>query len=272
MTSLKIKLLGEFGAWHGEERIEEWGGQKPRSLLKLLLTRPGRAFSKDEIGEALWPGRTSEAADRRLRITVSQLRRALEPELGRGSESRYVLSRRPGYSFDERAECEVDAWRFEEHRQRAEAAHEAGELDEAIREYRQALDLARGEFLAEEPYEDWAAQAREEWHEDRLAVLSGLAGCLALKGRYSQAVEALGRALALDGHREELHRRLMLYHYCSGEQGLALRAYRDYAGVLKEELGAAPSPELARLKEQIEKREVPGVDEGGGATPSRAAR
>src|SRR3712207_1481483 len=53
----------------------------------------------------------------------------------------------------------------------------------------------------------------------------------------------------------------MLYQYCAGEQGLALRAYRDYAKMLKEDLGAAPSPELVRLKEQIEKRDVPGVDE-----------
>ncbi len=69
-------------------------------------------------------------------------------------------------------------------------------------------------------------------------------------------------ALEADGYREELHRRLMLYHYCSGEQGLALKAYRRYAKLLKEELGVAPSPELARLKARIEARDVPGVDEG----------
>lgn len=262
VAELKIKLFGEFGAWRGEVPIEEWGGQKPRSLLKLLLTQPGRAFSKDEIVEALWPGVSLQDADRRLRITVSLLRRALEPDLGRGSDSRYVLSRRPGYSFDERADCEVDARKFEKHRQRAESAQEAGELDDAIREYREALDLAaQGEFLAEEPYEDWAMEAREEWGERRLAILSNLAECLALEGRYSEAIEACERALTLDEYRDELHRRLMLYHYCAGEQSLALRAYREYARMLKEELGAAPSPELVRLEEQIEKRDVPGVDE-----------
>ena len=263
VANLKIQLFGEFRVWRGDGPIqgEEWGGRKPRSLLKLLLTRPGRAFSKDEIVEALWPGVSLQDADRRLRITVSQLRRVLEPDLERGSASRYVLSLRPGYAFDERSDCEVDAWEFREHRQRAGAAQEAGELDDAIHGYRQALDLARGEFLAEEPYEDWAMDAREEWQEDELAALSGLAECLALKGRYSEAIEASERALALDEYRDDLHRRLMLYHYCAGEQSLSLRAYRDYARVLKEELGAAPSPELVRLKEQIEKRDVPGVDE-----------
>jgi hypothetical protein len=105
------------------------------------------------------------------------------------------------------------------------------------------------------------------WRQERsgtsnyLFVLSNLAECLALKGRYTEAIEFCKKALELDGYREELHRNLMLYHYCGGEQALALKAYRDYAQTLKEELGTEPSPELMRLKEQIESRDVPGVDE-----------
>ena len=58
MAALEIKLFGEFRVWRDGELIEseEWDRQKTRSLLKLLLTRPGHVFSKDEIVEALWPG------------------------------------------------------------------------------------------------------------------------------------------------------------------------------------------------------------------------
>ncbi len=57
MTELKISLFGEFRVWRDGEliRSEGWNRQKTRSLLKLLLTRPGRVFSKDEIIGALWP-------------------------------------------------------------------------------------------------------------------------------------------------------------------------------------------------------------------------
>ncbi|MDQ4042476.1 MAG: AAA family ATPase [Actinomycetota bacterium] len=262
MASLKINLFGEFRVWRDEGPIEsdEWGRQKARSLLKLLLTRPGYAFPRDGILEALWPGVPPKGAEHSLRMTVSLLRRTLEPDLKRGPDSRYILRKRPGYLFNEQADCEVDAWEVEKHRRSAEAAREAGELDEAITEYRAALDLAQGEFLAEDPYEDWAMEARQEWHERRLVILSNLAECLALGGRYSEAIEAATRALALDRYREDLHRRLMLYHYCAGEQAMALQAYRSYAKTLKEELGTAPSPELTRLKAQVEARDVPGVD------------
>jgi len=263
VAGLEIHLFGEFQVLRGEDLVEreEWGRQKSRPLLKLLLTRPGRAFSRDEILEALWSDVSPEAGERSLRATVSMLRKALEPGLERGSDSRYVLRRSPGYSFDGRAECWVDAWEFEERQHKAEVAWEAGRLGDAIERYRETLDLVRGEFLAEDPYEEWAIEARQEWHERHLSILSSLAECLALRGKYTQAVEVCNRALVLDCYREDLHRRLMLYHYCAGEQALALRAYRDYADTLKEGLGTAPSLELTRLKERIENRDVPGVDE-----------
>src|SRR5947209_1796415 len=109
MSSLKIKLLGEFEVWRGEGPIEshEWGRQKTRSLLKLLLTRPGRAFSRDEILDTLWPNTLPEAAGQSLRTTVSLLRKVLEPDLKRGSDSRYIIRQRPGYLFDWTSDCEV---------------------------------------------------------------------------------------------------------------------------------------------------------------------
>lgn len=263
MTNLKIDLFGEFRVRRGESLIEgeEWDRRKTRQLLKLLLTRPERPFSRDEILDALWPDASPTAAERSLWVTVSLLRRALEPGLARGSDSRYVVRRRPGYAFDSRAGCEVDAWEFDRRCEKAEAARQSGELNEAIREYRGALDLVRGEFLAEDLYEEWAARPRQRYRERHLSALEGLSECLARKGRYTEAIEFCDRALELDRYREELYRRLMLYHYCAGEQGLALRAYRDYSGRLEKELDAAPSPELARLRKQMEARDVPGVDE-----------
>lgn len=262
VASLKINLFGEFQVWRGGDLIqsEEWNRRKTRSLLKLLLVHPGRAIPRDVILEALWPGVPPKAAERSLRVTVSLLRRALEPDLERGSDSRYVLQRQPGYLFDRGARCKVDAWEFEEHQRRAKAAREQERLEEAIEEYRAGLGLLKGEFLSEEPYEDWAMEAREEWRERHLSVLSDLAECLALKGRYTEAIEACNRAMELDRYREEIHRRLMLYHYCAGEQTLALQTFRTYARMLKEELGVAPSPDIVGLMEQVAVRDVPGVD------------
>ena len=262
LEGLNINMFGEFRVWRGEDLIErkEWGSQKTRPLLKLLLTRPGHAFSRDEIIEALWPGVSPEAGERSLRAAVSQLRRVLEPDLERGSGSHYILSQSPGYSFDESSGAWIDTREFEKHLDRAEAARQDERLVEAVNEYQEALELVQGEFLEEDPYEEWAISARDHWREQRLAALSALAECHALRGHYTEAIEICDRALALDRHRDDLYRQLMLYHYCAGEQALALQAYRRYARMLEEELDTVPPPELTRLKEKIEVRDVPGVD------------
>ena len=137
--SLKVSMFGQFRVWRGETSIEngEWDRQKTRSLLKLLLTRPGRAFSKDEIFEALWPDLGPEAAGRSLRVTVSKLRKVLEPDLGRGTDSRYIFSQRPGYLFDRQADCRVDAWEFEVRLKEAEAY-------QGIRKFRRSHSRVQG--------------------------------------------------------------------------------------------------------------------------------
>ena len=57
IEGVKINLFGEFRVWRDGQPIEgnEWDRQKTRSLLKLLLTRQGHVFSRDEIMEVLWP-------------------------------------------------------------------------------------------------------------------------------------------------------------------------------------------------------------------------
>ncbi|MDQ3397651.1 MAG: winged helix-turn-helix domain-containing protein, partial [Deinococcota bacterium] len=247
---MKVCLFGAFQVWRGQDLIErhEWDRQKTRSLLKLLLTDPGRAFSHDEIIEALWPGADFDASERSLRVTVSLLRRVLEPELARGTASRYIVQRRPGYAFNREADCWVDTWEFERLQIQANKAREVGKLEEAASGYKTALALVQGEVLAEDPYEAWAMEAKEAWQERQLAALSALAECQALQGLYSEAIHACQQALILDAYREDMYRQLMLYHSYTGEQALALQVYRRYGKLMQEEFGTAPSPEIEQLR------------------------
>ena len=71
-----------------------------------------------------------------------------------------------------------------------------------------------------------------------------------MKGHYSEAIEACENALALERYSDEFHRRLMLYRYCSGEQGLAL----ERVSKLRQGAGRA-----------AERRSLAGVDPAQGA-------
>lgn len=87
---------------------------KPKLLLKIFITHPSRVFFflQDELIELLWPERPPEAAAVNLRKRISELRKVLEPDLCRGSDSRYILTRASGYCFNPKAPYTTDAQEF----------------------------------------------------------------------------------------------------------------------------------------------------------------
>jgi DNA-binding winged helix-turn-helix (wHTH) protein/Tfp pilus assembly protein PilF len=69
-----MRATGELSGPTGAERLEP----KVMDLLFLLASRPGEAFSKDQIMDALWPGVV--VGEDTLARTVSRLRKALGDE------------------------------------------------------------------------------------------------------------------------------------------------------------------------------------------------
>lgn len=262
MSGLRIQLFGTFRVWRNEDVVDsaDWRRQTSRQLLKLLLTRPDHAFGRDEIADALWPHHGTESSQRSLRVTVSILRKVLEPNLVRGADSRYIVRRRPGYAFARDAPCRVDAWDCERLYATATEALADGRLEVAAASLEEACALAADEYLLEDPFAPWAGDLRRHWQERRLSMWSMLAECRARLGAYDRALDACRRGLALDAFREDLHRQTMLYHYCAGRQSAALEAFRTYCELVRQEFDTPPSPGLERLRVQIEAREVEGVD------------
>ena len=107
---LEIKLLGRFEVLRDGQPIpeEDWGRRKTKTLLKVLLTEPGRVFTQDELIDALFGGENVEKATENIYGRVSQLRRALEPGLQRGVDSTFIVRKGQGYRFDVDSPCRID--------------------------------------------------------------------------------------------------------------------------------------------------------------------
>ena len=175
---LRIRLLGRFEVWRNDTLIhsKEWGRRKTQSLLKLFLTQRGHSFTTDQLLYALYPKGDPEKAAANLRTRISQLRRVLEPDLKRGTDSRYILNVSQGnYLFSDCIPCVVDIDQFEDHLASAKKLEEAERLREALQHYQQAIDLYRGDFLAEDLYEEWTQTQRERYRDLYVKALEGLA-------------------------------------------------------------------------------------------------
>src|SRR5215470_16720315 len=67
------------------------------TLLAILLVHANEVVSVDRLIDDLWRGEPPPSAGPTLANYVKSLRRALEPQRARGTESRVLVTQRPGY-------------------------------------------------------------------------------------------------------------------------------------------------------------------------------
>ncbi len=258
---VKIFLFGRFSLERDGQPLapQAWRNAKTQALLKILASERGRVFSTDELIEYLWPGEdlSLRSAASNLRSRVAELRRILEPGLTRGEQSGYILTRRGGYLLSRESDCWIDAEEFSQLEERGRIAYGEGRFEEALCLFERAVALyRRGEYLAEDRYEEWALQVRERFRERWVEVLSLLADCFARRGQYSVALSYLERAIEESPLDERLYRQMMVYAFCAGERGRARRAYERCRAVLERELSERPSSQTEELYRQIQSEQI----------------
>ncbi len=104
----------------------------------------------------------------------------------------------------------------------------------------------RGELLPGW-YDDWVLLERERLRQLRLHALEAAAGRLAAAGRYGEAIEAAGAAMATEPLRESAHRALVRVHLAEGNLTEAVASYRAFRTLLADELGVKPTAQMNAL-------------------------
>jgi DNA-binding SARP family transcriptional activator len=259
VPQLRIQTLGPFRIWRSGQLAPAgiWPTHKSQALFKILVTERGRFVPAERLMNYLWPDLPPKRAQNNLWVTMSQVRRALQPDLPRRAPSDFVLTRREGYTFSQDSDHWLDV---DEFTSQVQAAHQAGEGTARIQAFEAARQLYHGDYLEADPYEEWALAAREELRRSYLSLLADLAEAYARQGRYRRAISLCHESLALENADEPVYRHLMLYHFRAGELSAALKSYDECCRVLREELDVEPMPETTALFHQIVSRQVEVVD------------
>ncbi|WP_346136839.1 AfsR/SARP family transcriptional regulator [Streptomyces carpaticus] len=233
-------VLGPMEIRRGETG-EAVTGRLRRTLLGVLLARPGGGVPADTLSDALWGERPDERAAARLQLHIHRLRAFLgDPDRLAFGVDGYRLRVAPG---------ELDADRFET--LIAEAlrvrAREPGRAAVLLRE---ALELWRGVPFAglEVPLlDDWAHRLGER----RLTAYEALYEAELACGNETAAVDGLSALVREHPLRERLHALLMTALYRAGRPADALAVYRTARERLVAELGLEPGPELRALERSV---------------------
>ena len=225
------------------------GPPKRRLLLAVLLCRPGDVVPIPDLAEALWRGEPPASAAGNLRYYMHQIRQLL------GSDS--IVRRGAAYGLMIEP-TQVDAWRFAGLAAEGEAALGRGDLPATRRASREALALWRGapfEGMADEPA---LASDVARWEELRLAVMERNFDAELGLGSGADLVAEVRAAVAEQPFRERFHGQLMHALYRAGRRAEALTAFRDARGLLVQELGIEPGPDLIVLHRAV-LRDDPGL-------------
>jgi DNA-binding SARP family transcriptional activator len=228
----------------GGRRIEdELPGRQGRLLLAYLAVNRDRVASRDELAQALWPRGLPAAPEMALSALLSKLRRLL-PDTALEGRSQLRLELGPG------ARVDVEAARDGIHR--AEALIAAQDWYGSIGPTLVAHNISQRRFLPGEEG-DWIEELRRELDDIRVRALECTARrSLALGGSEVAIAERTARRLIdLSPYRESAYAVLMEAFERQGNIAEALRVYENLRGLLRDELGASPSPALQRVHERL---------------------
>jgi len=251
--TLRIRTLGQFQAWRGNQEIShrEWQREKAKNLLQILVTFRGKVLQRDEIIDMLWPGSDAATGSRDFKVALNSLLTALEPGRTARSGSFHLYRRGTAYGLNAASGYWLDADEFARLSSEGFALAAQGCEPEAGDRLRRALDLYHGDFLQDLPYEDWCNDERERLQVLYLRAAQWLAQFEARQGNYENCIRYGELILARDRCWEEAYRLLMLSYYRLGNRAMAMRAYDKCVQNLQSGLGITPMPVTANLYERI---------------------
>jgi DNA-binding SARP family transcriptional activator len=247
---LYLEVLGRTQVHAGETAIGgRWLAQRPGQLLKFMVASRGRSVHAEEIAHALWPAGGYEAPGN-VRHHMHALRRRLEPKRPNRAPSQFLITRGGGYQLD-RARVTIDADAFVE---LAEAGLDAAAADRNAHARSRLSEAARlygGDFLADEPYADWALDERDRLRELAARVLHVLGDLDRAAGDLEAAYGHLRRLAELEPLDTHVQRELLEVCLRRGRRTEAARRYHALRVRTMRELGQEPGFSLADLADEV---------------------
>jgi DNA-binding SARP family transcriptional activator len=243
---LCVRALGRTRLETGAEPLAgEWLSHRPGQLLKYLVCERGRVITLEELIEVFWPN-AGRAAATSVRQAIHTLRDRLEPDRPKGKPSGYVVARTGGYELTP-GRVWIDADDFEAHARAGLEALRRGASERAGASLTAAADAYEGDFLADEPYAEWALVERERMRDLAAQVLRGLAGLKQAAGDDESAGVHLQRLAELEPLDLEAQRDLLGLMLRRGRHSEALRRYELVRRRYKRAFGTEPGFTLAQL-------------------------
>jgi len=246
-AEVSVHLLGPMSVVIDDVPVGEWSSTRTRSLFGYLLTHRQPWPAREVLMEVFWPEKSPKASRNSLNVAIHGLRSVLRE----AKDVPVIIYSGGTYRLHPDVHLWLDVEEFDKLVERGRLHEDVGETDHAAAAYDFATGLYRGEFLADDPYDDWAALSRERLRLAYLDTLGRLSTIHFNAWQYAASANLCQRIIEQDPCREDAYRRLMRCYSRQGQPHLALIQYRACVRTLESELGIEPDVATVRLHDQI---------------------
>jgi DNA-binding SARP family transcriptional activator len=242
--TLELRCFGQFEVTINGQPLppERWRGHKAGAVrmqrMLLFLARHREPQPLDAIARYVWADNRDIDMAANFHVTLAALRRALEPDLEQGENSRFVRTTPQGYQLAPMIDVAVDLDQFLAHVQAARYAEAFGDTRAARAAWEQAERLYTGPFALARP----ADAGAEEYQHALIEALHWLAAADLQAGNIAAGVARARRALHEDRWDTAAPALLIRAYLAQGNRRVARRQIEQFIA-----LHGQPSAEIARL-------------------------
>jgi DNA-binding SARP family transcriptional activator len=247
---LSVGLLGGFRVAAIDARLWCELGPGARGLASFLFTFPDRSHRREKLAELFWPGLDAERARRAMNSAIWRLRKLLatQPESAAGQNlqtlgNETILKNAPW--------LDVDIWSLQSLTGPVLKEPAVSLEPQRLAAITAILHRYEGPFLDGDEG-DWILEERERLHSIFLRTATIAVRSLGIAGQYHEAISLARHALRFDPFREELMRNLLVLLALDERRCEAIRSYRHWSNLLKQELNIAPLPGTRGVIEDIQ--------------------
>jgi DNA-binding SARP family transcriptional activator len=245
-VNVVAQMLGPFSIIIQESQLK-LPASRGLSLLKYLLLHHKRNTPREVLMDVFWPDANPEAARNNLNVAMYSLRQALRPV----TDLEVVRFENGAYGLSANLDLWLDVEEFEHCAREGQRLEIRNQLTGAVAEYEIAINIYRGDLLADTPYDDWMAIDRERLRLAYLDTLDRLSKIYFDREQYAACIRLCQLILNRDLCREDAHCCLMRCYSRLGQVPLALRQYQICVEALRTELEVDPAPTTKQLYDQI---------------------
>ena len=250
-ADLGVFFFGKFKVLQGDRELsgKHWKSRQAKTLFKYLTLRSANGYTKKEIlMELLWPDESPKTASKRFHVVLAALRKILEPDIPAGIPSSYILREDGGYSLNlgEKGHTDVNTFNM-----MIENGLKESDPALALEYYEEAEAIYRGDFLEEDPYEQWCNTERERLKREYLRILIWLMDHHEENNEFDLCIQYGETYLASDPYKEEIYRRLMIYHQNNNMPEQAKQIYARCRKHFEEALDSRLSHKTEQLYREI---------------------